>query len=401
MSAIFASLLLVTAVNAKVLPREEARKSSMRDPASFFSATSLPFEDPETTISNDFPTPTTIFDPSTTTMFPNFTFTEFPSVSFSSPDFSGTFFIPIPSQADYLSVTVPACTQADGEVVDSIVVIGVPTGTFSPGITKTIVVPPQANPTTATFYDYPPNNDTEVVIVEPLPGNCGPFITPTNAFAPTGTESSAEPSNTAAACPTKGCSGAVLRAAETVINAINDVTQISFALQTGARKIGAGIFGRDDVSVNADVDLFSNPITDVALGLTRITTTVQTALPTFITFPPFPPSCSSDTIVLAWLEFVRVHQELLAILIGRSGLLETGPLKRSSVVNHADGTPITRGEQGFVGRPIAVALRGIEGVVDTLAVGIADLVPGKSECSEKKSAELKEKIKKAQMSYEG
>lgn len=399
MSTIFVSILLAWVINAKALPREEARTSSTRDAASFLPISSRSLKDPATfTVTNKIPTLTAV-DPTTATVFPVFTDSEIPSVSLSSQDFSGTVFVPIPSQAYYITTTVPACTQADGEVIDSIVVIGVPTGTFSPGITKTIVVPPQADPTTVTFYDYPPSNATEVVIIEPLPGNCGPFITPTTPFAPTGTETSAEPSNTAAVCPTKGCSGAVLRTAETVINTINEVTQLSFALQNAARKIGAGIFPRDEVSANAD--FFSNPITDVALGLTRITVTVQTALPTFITFPPFPPSCSSDTIILAWLEFVRVHQELLAILIGRSGLLEKGPFKRSTAVNPADGKLVERGEQGFIGRPIAVALRGLEGIVDTLAVGIVDLVPGKSECSQAKSEELKQRIKKAQTSYEG
>lgn len=277
-------------------------------------------------------------------------------------------------------------------------------GTFSPGVTKTIVAPPQADPTTVTIYDDYPSNATEVIIVEPLPGNCGPFITPSGDLSPTSTDTSTSPSNTAAACPTKGCSGAVLRTAETVIDAINEVTQISFALQSAARKIGAGIFPRDE-NMNGDTDFLENPITDISIGLTRITVSVQTALPSFITFPPFPQSCSSDTIVLAWLEFVHVHQELLAILIGRSGLLETGPIRRSSSAemdaSPADGTLVERSGQGFIGKPIALALRGIEGVVDTLAVGIVDLVPGKSECTKAKSAELKERIKKAQVSYDG
>ncbi|KAF2439021.1 hypothetical protein P171DRAFT_129647 [Karstenula rhodostoma CBS 690.94] len=390
MPAIFAYLLLASAVNAKVLPREEARTSS-KDLASLAPVASVSFDDPETfTIPTIFPS-FTIINPSSFRPI-------FPSASLSPPGFSGTISVGIPSQALYLTTTVSACTQADGEVIDSIVVVGVPTGTFSPGITKTIVVPPQAEPTTVTFYDYLPSNATEVIIIEPLPGNCGPIITPTSAFTPTGTETSPEPSNPAAVCPTKGCSGAVTRAADTVINAINEVTLLSFRLQSAARKIGAGFFPRDDVSANAE--LFGGPITDVALGLTRIVETVQTALPTFITFPPFPPSCSSDTIVLAWLEFVRVHQELLAILIGRSGLLETGPIRRSPV-SLADGMLVGRGEQGFVGRPIAVALRALEGVVDTLAVGIVTLVPGKSECSRAKSDELKARIRKAQTSYEG
>jgi hypothetical protein len=384
MSTIFASFLLALAVNAKVLPRELEVRTSARDPASIVS------------ISTD-GSPAPIINPTTFTNFPDSASTGFPSPNLSSQGFFGTVTIGIPSQANPTTTTVSACTQADGEVIDSIVVVGVPTGTFSPGITRTIVVPPQADPTTVTYYDTYPSNDTEVVIIEPLPGDCGPFITPTGAAPnPSGTDTSTAPSNTAAACPTKGCSGAVLRTADTIINAINQVTQLSFALQAAAKNIGKPFAPRNDAT--ADAQLFGSPIADVALGLSRITLTVQTALPSFITFPPFPPSCSADTIVLAWLEFARVHQELLAILIGRSGLLETGPFRRDAP---AEGVLGERGAQGFIGRPVAVALRGIEGVVDTLAVGIVDLVPGKSACSQARSAELKASIKRAQTSYEG
>ncbi|KAF1964367.1 hypothetical protein BU23DRAFT_362879, partial [Bimuria novae-zelandiae CBS 107.79] len=128
------------------------------------------------------------------------------------------------------------------------------------------------------------------------------------------------------------------------------------------------------------------PILAVSIGLGRITLSVTTAFPTFLSFPPFEAGCNSDTVVLAWLEFVRVHQELLSILIGRASLLERGPARAS---------------QGFVGRPIAVALRKVEGVVDTLAVKVGDLVPTRGECSKAKSGELKKKILEAQGAYEG
>lgn len=400
MSPLIASLLLASAVTAKVLPRDtDARRTSKRPSPSI-----LP-------ISTDLPSIST--------------FTDLPT---SPIDTSGTLFIGIPSPADYTTTTIPACTQADGEVIDSLVVIGVPTGTFSPGITKTVVVPPQADPTTVTYTDYPPSNATEVVVIEPLPGNCGAFFGPSTSEEVSGTASStgaAEPSSTADVCPKKGCSGAILRAADTIINTINELTQVSMNLQTAAKKIGASPFGETNNKnglstspspstgeIGAEGALFPrSPILDVSLGLGRITITIQNALPTFITFPPFPPSCSSDTIVLAWLEFIRVHQELLSILIGRSGLLETGPIKRESnldsvadAVGSGEGQVVSleeRDAQGFIGRPLAIALRALEGVVDTLAVGITDLVPGKSECSKAKSAELKASIRKAQVSYEG
>ncbi len=52
-------------------------------------------------------------------------------------------------------------------------------------------------------------------------------------------------------------------------------------------------------------------------------------------------------------QFVRVHEALLATVIGKHGLLSL---------------------MGFAG-PIATALRELEGVVDVLAFGIIDLVP--------------------------
>ncbi|KAF5845933.1 hypothetical protein GGP41_008446 [Bipolaris sorokiniana] len=55
--------------------------------------------------------------------------------------------------------------------------------------------------------------------------------------------------------------------------------------------------------------------------------------------------------------FVRVHQVLLNILIGKAGLFTTIP---------------------FIGQPVAAVLRQVEGVVDTIAFGIIDLVESRA-----------------------
>lgn len=317
-------------------------------------------------------------------------------------DITTTITVPLPSPAASTATTVAACTKANGEIVPAIVIVGIPIDTFSPGVTKTIPVVPQAEPTTITYYDTPPGNGTEVIVVEPLPGVCGTLV------APDLTTASNEPTSTPTACPSKGCTGLISRAAETIIDAINEVTQLSLILQFPARKIGEPVSGlppRPSLAARDEADaslLPSNPILEVSNGLGRITLTISLAFPTFQSFPPLPPDCSADTIVLAWLEFVRVHQELLSILIGRSGLLERGPTKRSDVGMVAGrGELVTRATQGFVGKPIAAALRKLEGVVDTLAVTLVDVVPNKSECTKQKSGELKKSIQKAETSYDG
>jgi len=59
--------------------------------------------------------------------------------------------------------------------------------------------------------------------------------------------------------------------------------------------------------------------------------------------PQYPPGPDSDSIFEAFREFVRVHQALLNILIGKAGILQHVP---------------------FVGAPVAAVLRQLESVVD-------------------------------------
>lgn len=58
---------------------------------------------------------------------------------------------------------------------------------------------------------------------------------------------------------------------------------------------------------------------------------------------PVPAGAPSDAIFNAFREFVRVHQVLLNILIGKAGLFNTVPL---------------------IGQPVASVLRQLESIVD-------------------------------------
>ncbi|KAI0188834.1 UVI-1 [Xylaria flabelliformis] len=61
----------------------------------------------------------------------------------------------------------------------------------------------------------------------------------------------------------------------------------------------------------------------------------------------------ADLVFNAFRAFVRVHQELLNILIGKAGIFTLFP---------------------FVGPPVAAALRGVEGVVDTITIALIGLL---------------------------
>lgn len=392
MSAVLTSFLFASIVSAKVLPRDvDARVSSVRRSTSFGPI--------DTTFTDDDPIMSVTF-----TISEIFT-TDFPTTTPPDTEVSETtIFIPIPSQGDYTTTTVSACTKADGDVIDSFVVVGVPTGTFSPGVTKSIPVPPQAEPTTVTYYDYYPSNDTEVVVIQPLPGACGAFIAPPIPADPSEVdEPTASPS--AVSCPDTQCSTALSRAAETVIDALNEATQLSMLLQKPAERIGdpssastgfasafpsptdAAAMSGTSLADAAVAVAVGDPILTVATGLTRLADSLSTSLPAFSSFPAFDLDCSADTIVLAYLEFAQLLGELFTVLIGRSGLLERNPAKRETTA--------------FAGRPIEVALQKLETEVDALAVVVVNLVPGRADCSSARGGELKAKMGKAERSYEG
>ncbi|KAI0541940.1 hypothetical protein GGR58DRAFT_454516 [Xylaria digitata] len=65
----------------------------------------------------------------------------------------------------------------------------------------------------------------------------------------------------------------------------------------------------------------------------------------------------ADLVFGAFREFVAVHQALLNILIGKAGLLEKIPV---------------------IGQPVATVLRAVEGVVDTLAIGLISITQARA-----------------------
>ncbi|KAJ0363792.1 hypothetical protein COL154_005361 [Colletotrichum chrysophilum] len=93
-----------------------------------------------------------------------------------------------------------------------------------------------------------------------------------------------------------------------------------------------------------------------------------------------PPGANSDAILEAFRGFVRVHQALLEILIGKAGLFSTVP---------------------FIGQPIAAALRQIEAIVDTLAFTLIDTLEGQASEIQSEADSLSATIGDAITSYQG
>ncbi|KAF2015590.1 hypothetical protein BU24DRAFT_450276 [Aaosphaeria arxii CBS 175.79] len=308
-----------------------------------------------------------------------------------------TFIVPLPTQAQPFTSTVRGCSD-----VPPFAVVGVPTGTFRPE-TITIYGPPQADPTSTTIID-PASNATEVIIITRLQGECASFPLPEPTPTPpkltgnpTGGAPTGTPTPSAEACPENGCQAKVIRAAQSVIDAINKVTLLSQDLQAAARKIGDPVSKRDLAAAQA-------PFDDVARGLRGISVTLSVSLPRLTVLPPFPPGCDTDAIVIALIQFVRVHQALLNIIIGRRGVLENSPIRRDTIEDAVlRREPVdleTGGEAAIIGPAIAAGLRAVEGVVDTLAFQILRLVPTRSECAKQQKEAIDGSLSEAITQYE-
>ncbi|KAE8823053.1 hypothetical protein PTNB73_10370 [Pyrenophora teres f. teres] len=117
---------------------------------------------------------------------------------------------------------------------------------------------------------------------------------------------------------------AAITPAEVVVN-IQSITSVSLKLQVPAQKISI---------VNGPLILIGQgPFPELIVGFADIV--------------------SKATLAIAGMQgmptFVRVHQVLLNILIGKAGLFQSVP---------------------FIGTPIAAVLRQVEKVVDTIAFGL-------------------------------
>ncbi|KAF1933716.1 UVI-1h [Didymella exigua CBS 183.55] len=152
-----------------------------------------------------------------------------------------------------------------------------------------------------------------------------------------------------------------------VVTNIDLITQKSQALQAPAQSINL---------INGPLILIGQgPFPQIITGFADIVSTATTALSQIRGMPPVPAGDESNAIFDAFrevrhvlplgvamlltysLQFVRVHQALLNILIGKAGLFSTVP---------------------FIGQPVAAVLRQVESVVDTIAFALIDTVQSRA-----------------------
>ncbi|KAI0862910.1 UVI-1 [Xylaria cubensis] len=126
---------------------------------------------------------------------------------------------------------------------------------------------------------------------------------------------------------------------------LNTITVQSRNLQVVAQSI---------TIVNAPLIIVGGgPFPKIISGFTQIVTTATVSINSWDGTAPITTDADAQLVFNAFRTFVRVHQDLLNILIGKAGLLESVPV---------------------IGPPVAAVLRQIESVVDTLAIDLINTV---------------------------
>jgi hypothetical protein len=128
-----------------------------------------------------------------------------------------------------------------------------------------------------------------------------------------------------------------------IVSNINTLTFKSQQLQAPAQSIN--IINGPLIAVGL------GPFPPIIRGFADIVATATTALSAMQGTPNLS-SSDCKLVADAFREFVRVHQILLNILIGKAGLFSAVPL---------------------IGAPVSQALRAIEGIVDSLAFSLIDI----------------------------
>ncbi|KAI0543528.1 UVI-1 [Xylaria curta] len=95
------------------------------------------------------------------------------------------------------------------------------------------------------------------------------------------------------------------------------------------------------------------PFPKIISGFTQIVTTATVTINQWDGTAPITADADVQLVFSAFRTFVRVHQELLNILIGKAGILEQLPV---------------------VGPPVAAVLRQVESVVDTIAIDLINVL---------------------------
>ncbi|KAG9800722.1 hypothetical protein KCU95_g410, partial [Aureobasidium melanogenum] len=136
---------------------------------------------------------------------------------------------------------------------------------------------------------------------------------------------------------------------DTMVQTIQKITQQSKSLTTVAEALnpmnGLPLLGPSSGSG-------SSSFNDVINGFQGIIQTGTTAITSMQGTPSYTDTAAEQQVCDAFHEFVVVHQNLLNVVIGKSGLLQSI----------------------FLG-PVAAVLRSLENIVDTLAFGVIDSVP--------------------------
>ncbi|KAI0805483.1 UVI-1 [Xylaria sp. FL0064] len=157
-----------------------------------------------------------------------------------------------------------------------------------------------------------------------------------------------------------------------IVTSIKQVTTISQQLQTPAQSI---------TIVNAPLIVIGQgPFPQLISGFTQIVTTATSAIGQLDGTQPITADADATAVFDAFREFVRVHQALLNILIGKAGIIEQVPV---------------------VGQPVAAVLRQVEGVVDTIAITLINLVESRSKDLESEANNLGNTLDLCIQKYEG
>lgn len=159
-----------------------------------------------------------------------------------------------------------------------------------------------------------------------------------------------------------------------IADGIKSITQKSQALQAPAQSI---------TILNAPLIVIGQgPFPPIIAGFTDIVSTATVLISQLDGTAPIqkraegemvhardlsPRGPDADLIFDAFRGFVRVHQQLLNILIGKAGILSKIPI---------------------VGQPVATVLRSVENVVDTIAITLINLVEARAKDLESEANSL-------------
>ncbi|KAI1755839.1 UVI-1 [Xylaria castorea] len=157
-----------------------------------------------------------------------------------------------------------------------------------------------------------------------------------------------------------------------IADGLKTITTLSQNLQEPAQSI---------TLVNAPLIVIGQgPFPKIITGFTQIVTAATNTISQFQDTPPITNAADATLVFDAFRSFVRVHQELLNILIGKAGILEQVP---------------------FIGPPVASVLRGVESVVDTIAITLIDLVESHSKDIQSDANSLGSTLDLAIQKYDG